>query len=86
MGTHGAADFAVVGRNMNATAILNALADAPTELVVTTTVGVEEVPCFEMAGAAYCIGSLIGDPLIGGSTLLVNGNKLVVKGTIAQMK
>jgi hypothetical protein len=51
-------------------------------LIVTTTVGIEETPCFEISGAAYCIGALIGDPLIGGSTLLANGNKLLAKGTI----
>jgi DNA-binding beta-propeller fold protein YncE len=84
LGSHGTADFAMQNRAMNATAVLSGLADAPTELVVTTTVGIEEVPCFEIGGAAYCIGTLIGDPLIGGSTLLANGYKLLARGAIAQ--
>ena len=86
LGGNGVADFALQGRTMYATAVLNGLADAPTELVVTTTVAIEEVPCFEIAGAAYCIGTLIGDPLIGGSTLLANGYKRLATGTIAPVK
>ena len=66
-------------------AVLTGLTDAPTELVVTTTIGIEEVPCFETGGAAYCIGALIGDPLIGGNTLLANGYKLLSKGAIARV-
>jgi hypothetical protein len=86
LGMHGTADFALQGRAMYATAVLSGLADAPTELIVTTTVGIEEVPCFEIAGAAYCIGTLLGDPLLGGSTLLANGYKLLAKGPIAAVK
>jgi len=86
LGTHGTADFLLQGRTMNATAVLGGLADAFTELVVSTTVGNEVVPCFQFGGAAYCIGTLIGDPLIGGSTLLANGNKVGAKGTIAAAK
>jgi hypothetical protein len=86
LGLYGVADYALQGRNMFATAVLKGLADAPTELVVTTTVAIEEVPCFENAGAAYCIGTLIGDPLIGGSTLLANGYKRLATGTIALVK
>jgi hypothetical protein len=43
------------------------------------------VPCFEIGGSAYCIGAL-GNPLIGGSTHLVNGYKTVAQGTIAAVK
>jgi hypothetical protein len=82
LGSHGTATFTLQGRAMNATAVLTGLTDAFTELIVTTTVGIEETPCFEVSGAAYCIGSLLGDPLIGGSTLLANGNKLLAKGAI----
>jgi len=86
LGRNGVADFALRGRTMYATAVLIGLADAPTELVVTTTVAIEEVPCFVIAGAAYCTGTLIGDPLIGGSTLLANGYKRLATGTIAPVK
>jgi len=86
LGSYGSADFALQGRAMNATAILKGLADAPTELVVTTTVGNEVVPCFEIGGQAYCIGMLTGDPMIGGMTLLGNGLKVLSKGRIAQVK
>lgn len=86
LGSYGMADFAVQGRAMNATAVLNGLADAPTELVVTTTVGNEVVPCFEIGGQAYCIGALTGDPLIGGTTLLGNGYKVLAIGKIALAK
>jgi len=86
LGSYGMADFAVQGRAMNATAVLKGLADAPTELVVTTTVGNEVVPCFEIGGQAYCIGALLGDPLIGGTALLGNGFKVLSIGKIAQVK
>jgi hypothetical protein len=86
LGSYGTADFVIQGRTMTATATVKGLADAPTSLVVTTTVGNEVAPCFESAGQAYCIGALIGDPLIGGSTLLANGLKLLSKGTIVQVQ
>jgi hypothetical protein len=86
LGSNGTADFVVLGRAMYATAILKGLADAPTELVVTTTVGNESVPCFELGGLAYCIGTLVGDPVVGGMTLLGNGFKLLSKGKIALVK
>jgi hypothetical protein len=86
LGSYGTADFVVQGRSMNVTATLKGLADAPTELVVTTTVGNEVMPCFEIARQGYCIGTLIGDPLIGGMTLLSNGSKIVSQGKIAPAK
>jgi hypothetical protein len=86
LGSNGTADFAVQGRAMNATAVLTGLTDAPTELVVTTTVGNEVVPCFEIAGQAYCIAKLTGDPMIGGMTLLGNGLKALAKGKIVLAK
>lgn len=86
LGSNGTADFAVQGRAMSATAVLKGLTDAPTELVVTTTVGNEVVPCFEVAGQAYCIGKLTGDPMIGGMTLLGNGLKALAKGKIVLAK
>jgi hypothetical protein len=44
------------------------------------------VPCFEIGGQAYCIGKLIGDPIVGGTTLLGNGLKVLAKGKIALAK
>jgi hypothetical protein len=85
LGSHGTATFTLQSRAMNVTAVLNGLTDAPTELVITTTVGIEETPCFESGGSAYCIGTLIGDPLIGGMTLLANNFKLLASGTITQV-
>ena len=86
LGSFGMADFSLQGRTMYAMAVLNGLQDAPTDLVVTTTVGNEVVPCFEIGGQAYCIGMLQGDPVIGGMTLLGNGLKVVSKGKIAVAK
>ena len=86
LASYGTADFALSGRTINATAILKGLVDAATELVVTTTVGNEVMPCFETGGQAYCIGTLMGDPLLGGMTLLGNGFKVLAKGKIAQLR
>jgi hypothetical protein len=83
LGSYGKADFVLQGRTMNATATLQNLADSLTELVVSTTVGNEVVPCFETMGLGYCVGQLAGDPLVGGMTLLGNGGMAVAKGAIA---
>ena len=83
LGSNGTADFVLQGRSMSATATLQGLSDSLTELVVTTTVGNEVVPCFETMGLGYCVGTLAGDPLIGGMTLLGNGGMVVAKGPIA---
>jgi hypothetical protein len=83
----GTVDFALQGRAMNVTAtFLRGVANGPTELIVTTTIGNEVVPCGQLAGRADCAGTLIGDPLIGGSTLLGNGGQVLAKGTIALVK
>jgi hypothetical protein len=82
LGSYGLADFALQGRTVTATAVLKGLMDGPTELVVTTTVGNEVVPCFELSGQGYCIGRLVGDPVIGGVTLLADGFKTLIKGKI----
>jgi hypothetical protein len=87
MGTLGTVDFAVQGRTMNVAAtFFKGVADARTLLVVSTTVGNEVVPCGQLAGRADCAGALIGDPLIGGMTLLANGGTVLAKGTIAVVK
>lgn len=86
LGPYGTADFALQGRNINATATLQGVSDSLTELVVTTTVGNEVVPCFETMGLAYCVGTLAGDPMIGGMTLLGNGGMVLAKGPIALAK
>jgi hypothetical protein len=83
----GTVDFAVQGRTMNVAAtFLTGIANARTELIVSTTVGNEVVPCGQLAGRADCAGTLIGDPLIGGMTLLANGGKVLANGTIALVK
>jgi hypothetical protein len=82
LGSFGSASFDLQGRTMNATATLQGLADSLTELVVTTTVGNEVVPCFETMGVGYCVGTLAGDPLVGGMTLLSNGGTVAAKGLI----
>ena len=86
LGSYGTADFLVQGRTMVATATLQGLTDGLTELVVSTTVANEVVPCFETGGVGYCYGTLIGDPLIGGTTLLGNVRKVVASGPIAVAK
>jgi hypothetical protein len=83
LGSYGLADFAAQGRTVYATAVLKGLMDGPTELVVTTTVGNEVIPCFEISGQAYCIADLVGDPVIGGMTLLGSNQKTIAKGRIA---
>jgi hypothetical protein len=86
LGSYGTADFAVQSRTMNVTATLKGVPDGATELVVTTTVGNEVVACFGSGGQGYCVGTLIGDPLIGGTTLLGNGGTVVASGKIALAK
>ena len=83
LGAYGTADFAVQGRAMNVNATLKGVPDGATQLVVTTTVGNEVVPCFGSGGTGYCVGTLIGDPLIGGMTLLGNNGTILAKGRIA---
>jgi len=80
LGSNGTADFAVQGPGAERDGGCEGLADAPTELVVTATVGNGMVPCFEIGGQAYCIGTLRGDPLIGGITLLGKGPEVLSKG------
>jgi hypothetical protein len=87
MGTLGTVDFAVQGRAMSVTAtFLRGVANAPTSLIVATTVGNEVVPCGQLSGRADCAGTLIGDPMIGGPTLLANGGQVLATGTIALVK
>ena len=83
LGSNGTVTFTSQGRIMNAFASLQGLTDAPTRLVVTSTVGNEVVPCNEAAGRAICTGVLVGDPLIGGVVLLANAGKILSKGKIA---
>lgn len=84
LGSYGTADFAVKGRTMNVTAILKGVPDGYTQLVVTTTVSNDEVvPCFGSGGQGYCVGTLIGDPIIGGMSLLGNNGTILAKGKIA---
>jgi hypothetical protein len=86
LGSYGTADFAVQGRTMNARFTLQGVPDGPTERVVASTVGNEVVPCFGSGGQGYCIGTLIGDPLIGGMALLGNNGTILSKGRIALAK
>jgi hypothetical protein len=51
--------------------------------VITTTVGNEVISCGEFGGQANCVGTLFGDPLIGGMVLLGNGGTVLSKGRIA---
>jgi hypothetical protein len=81
--TNGTVTFTQQGRLMNVFANLQNLTDATTRLVVTSTAGNETIPCNEASGQAICIGSLIGDPLIGGVVLLGNAGTILAKGTIA---
>jgi len=81
-GSNGTVTFTQGGRTMYVFARLQGLTDAPTRLVVTSTVGNETVACNEAAGQATCTGTLIGDPLIGGVALLANNGKVLSKGTI----
>jgi len=82
-GSNGTVTFTQGGRTMYVFANLQGLTDAPTRLVITSTVGNETVACNEAAGRATCTGSLIGDPLIGGVAVLANNGKILSKATIA---
>ncbi len=84
LGTYGTVNFTLQGRTMNVQIYVQKVTDAPTELVITTTVGNEVIPCAETGGNANCIGSLTGDPLMGGVVLLGNGGSILAKGTIVQ--
>ena len=86
LGSNGTVTFTQNGRTMNVFANLQGLTDAPTALVVTSTVGNETVACNEAAGKATCTGNLIGDPAIGGIVDLANNGKILSKGTIASTR
>ena len=86
LGSNGIVDFVLQGRNMNVTAVVQSVTDWQTQLVVTTTIGNEVVPCFEMLGQAYCLGTLLGDPMVGGTTLLGNNKTVIAKGIIVAVK
>ena len=47
---------------MDVESFLQSVADATTQLVITTTVGNEVIICGELGGQANCAGTLIGDP------------------------
>jgi len=83
LGTYGTANFTLQGRRMVAESVLQGVADATTQLVITTTVGNEVIACGELGGQANCVGTLIGDPLLGGMVLLGNGGTVLSKGRIA---
>jgi hypothetical protein len=83
LGSNGTVTFTQSGRFVNAFASLQNLQDAPTRLVVTTTVGNESIACNQSAGLATCTGTLIGDPELGGVALLASNGKVASKGTIA---
>jgi hypothetical protein len=83
LGSFGTAAFTVQGRSMNVNAFFaKGIPDAPTELVITTTVGNEVIFCGETGGQANCVGTLTGDPLIGGMALLGNGGKTLARSRI----
>ena len=86
LGTYGTVNFTLQSRTMNVQIYVQKVMDAPTELVITTTVGNEVIPCAETGGNANCIGSLTGDPLLGGVVLLGNGGSILAKGTIVQSR
>jgi hypothetical protein len=69
-----------------AASFANGIADGPTELVISTTIGNEVVLCAQGGGRADCSGTLLGDPLIGGMTLLGNAGTVIDKGRIALAK
>ena len=83
LGSFGTVSFTSQGRTMNVNAFFaKGIPDAPTELVITTTVGNEVVSCGETGGQANCVGTLTGDPLIGGMALLGSGGKALAKSRI----
>ena len=83
LGSNGTVTLTQSGRSVNAFANLQNLQDAPTRLIITTTVGNESIACNESGGRATCTGTLIGDPELGGVAVLANNGKLLSKGTIA---
>ena len=74
-----------VGRHIRLTSVPTGITGMSALIVVTTTVGMETVPCAvnNAASTAICNGNLLGDPLIGGvATLAVDGVP-VARGPIA---
>jgi hypothetical protein len=54
-----------------------------TDLIITTTAGLEMVHCgVNGSGTGFCQGRLLGDPLIGGVVDVGSGGKLVASGPI----
>jgi hypothetical protein len=83
LGSNGTVTFTQQGRAMNVFANLQGLNDAPTRLVVTSTVGNEVVPCDEAGGRATCAAALIGDPVLGGVVAIANAGKMLSPGKIS---
>ena len=82
LGSNGIATFTFQGHTVNVFARLQGLTDGSSRLVVTTTVGNEVIDCNGSGSQAQCAGTLIGDPLIGGTVLLGNNGRILSKGTI----
>src|SRR5262249_33699949 len=82
LGSNGIATFTLQGHTVNVFARLQGVTDGSTRLVLSTTIGTEVVACDGSGGQALCGGTLIGDPLIGGTVLLGNNGRILSKGTI----
>ena len=55
-----------------------------TRIVVSTSVGYESVPCgVNGTGTAFCLGYLMGDPLIGATLSVSSAGTRVASGLIA---
>jgi len=77
----GTVSFARAGNQVSVQTTGLGLPPSPTaELVITTTVGNEVVPC---PNGSICTGLLLGDPLIGGVAILAFNGLAVARGTIA---
>jgi hypothetical protein len=84
-GVTGTVDITLRRRNMEVEAGLNGLPAgiALTNLVVTTTVGDEVIPCgVDGTGKGFCGGHTVGDPLIGGVVDVSYNNRFVASGKI----
>jgi hypothetical protein len=84
-GISGSVSFSLRRRSMFVDAGLTgaAASSGNTDLIITTTAGIEMVHCgVNGSGTAFCQGRLYGDPLIGGIVDVGSGGKLVASGTI----
>jgi hypothetical protein len=83
-GPTGSVAMTLSSRAIHVAGTLQGVAGATALINITTTVGNEQISCAVNPGmATHCDGSLLGDPIIGGSVILGVDGAPAAQGTIA---